>query len=865
MKILNSAVSFYPYFIMTLILLPHLTSGVVDVLAQSQVNLDELLPTNYDVAQALSPMQIEFEGELERPVEGVVKKGYRLVAGDGKVYVFNVAIGLIENDQDKESRRKQILEDIELQSEFYGSGPEREATYERIDMGEISFLKRSIWVGKERSWRAEAPDTDVLEGYTIRFIQGYCDVWCNFGIKELQVHESNQVTQYYSGLLQIASSIVVKISANDEVEDGVQASGNQPMKISVICDKADNIYESGERVELTVRVEKLVDYEYDENTYTYRGGTYELASDAKFLINFTFPGGVNTKTLTLQAVDGEYTFSPFAPYETGEYVIQVRINPRKNNFPAGEGIINKTTFTTIEPMENSQRYIPDQSQINKIIKLFKESKDVPPNWEKVLEKRGSSSKPLNDMEYGAYNNAYFCKKKSTFQMSLNDPIKTVTVSNGYNCPAYTCKTLRFLTKLRFGIGYDDSERKLLRGLDYGPIVRAGGLVTQIFGEHQAVVLYDYWFKEDWAFYSSAGKLHAVLDPWPKQRAENFTLTDFCYFYARLYPPYEGIFMNPYGNPEWKAGSPEENAFPLFNGAVYWNLEMKELKIKYVIPPETGTPEGEPFDPPQKEEQQKEKSFKPPLSNINQPIHDYTGRIVTYECPVILDISDDKGQHLGIVNGKLVSDIERSQLLVNQKSETDFFWYVWLPEGRYNVNIIGIADGSFETYTTKGDILQYYNASIRKDEVATIKLDPDESVEEVLILSNGDKISPTEIIIEQNGGNKHDGGGIGILVAGAISLIIILIIVLMAIKRRRSSAQSSASVEKSGKHIRSGIRKSTEQTISCPACGKINPSSTNYCINCGKAIEQTSFCEECGRKIPSGSTYCTHCGDKQGVA
>lgn len=640
---------------------------------------------------------------------------------------------------------------------------------------------------------------------------------------------------------------------------------NQPMKISVMCDEADHIYESGERVELTVKIEKLVDYEYDENTHAYRGGSYEPTSEAKFQLNFTFPGGLKTKVYTLGAVGGEYTFSPFAPCKTGEYTIQVSIDPKKNNFPAGKGVINSTTLTALEPMENSQRYIPDQSQLNKIIDLFKNSKDIPPNWEQVLGARAPSSKRLNDMEYGACNNAFFCKNKVTFQMSLTKPWKTVTISNGYNCPAYTSKTLKFLTKLRFGIGYDEAERKLLRGLDYGPIVRAAGPITQIFGEHQAVILYDYWFKEDWAFYSSLGRLHSVLDPWPKQRAENFTLNDFSYFYARLSPPNEGIFMNPYGNPEWKAELPDENAFPLLGGTVYWNMEMKELAYKYVIPPETGTPEGEPFYPPQKEEKQKEKPYEPPsLTDPSKPVTDITGRIVVYECPVILDISDDNGQHLGIVNGRLVSEIERSQVFINQKSETDFFWYVWLPEGKYNINIIGIADGSFQTFTTKGGILQYYNASIKKDEVATVKLIPDESVEEVLTLSNGEKISPTKIIIEEKGGKMQEGGGFEILAVGGISLVIIFITVLIVIKRR-SGVHASISVKREEKHVTSELQKSTEKTLTCAACGKINSSSTMYCVNCGKEIQQTSFCEECGRKIPSGSTYCTHCGDKQGVA
>jgi hypothetical protein len=320
-------------------------------------------------------------------------------------------------------------------------------------------------------------------------------------------------------------------------------------------------------------------------------------------------------------------------------------------------------------------------------------------------------------------------------------------------------------------------------------------------------------------------------------------------------------MNPYGNPEWKEEFPEDNAFPLLGGTVYWNLEMKELGYKYVIPPETGTPEGGPFFPPQKEEE----PYEIPLVGTGQPIYDFTGRTATFECPVILDISDDNGQHLGIVNGKLVSEIERSQVFINQKSETDFFWHVWLPEGKYNINIIGIADGSFQTFTTKGGILQYYNGSIKKDEVATVKLIPDESVEEILTLPNGEKISSTKIVIEEKGGKMQEGAGFEILAIGGVSLVIIFIIVLIIIKRGRTVVYAPISVKKDDKHLTSELQRSMEKTLTCPDCGKINSSSTMYCVNCGKAIQQTSFCEECGRKIPTGSAYCTHCGDKQGIA
>jgi hypothetical protein len=633
--------------------------------------------------------------------------------------------------------------------------------------------------------------------------------------------------------------------------------GEPPMKISISCDREDKRYESGERVLLAVKIEKLVKgtYNYDDKTNTYRGGSYEVVKEVRFVAVFTFPNGLS-KSIAFGAGDegriktgpnGSYSFTPFAPYLAGSYIIKVGVDPSTYDFRQYPGITDTITFTASEPGVKE----PTQEQFTEIIGLFKKSDCIPPNREVVntFYHKLRPDSDLADMEYGAYNNVYFCKN-----VRLSNEV--VTISNGFNCPAYTSKTLKFLTKLRFGIGYSDEERGLLRGIDYGPLVRCAGLITSLFGnEHHAVVLYNYWEKEDWAFNGD----NIVLDPWPQQRPESFTLRDFCYFYARLSPPYEGIYMNAYGDPEWKEADPFWWAFPTVGGAAYWNLELKELEIKYTVPPETGTPKGEPSFPPQKPEPETKPIPLP--ASITTP----NGRTI-YECPVAVDISNDKEQHVGLVNGRLVDEIEGGQLFVNQKSETDLYWYVSLPEGKYHVRLVGIGEGDFHILTTKEGTLQYYNASTKKDDIAVLELDS-EKRGEPLTLPNGEKIEPKTIILEDGGtsnGQDDSRTGDDILLGGAL-LAVIVIVLLLVTKRATISAYMPVHAKKGeAKPAISELRKPAEKTLTCPACANTNPSYSKYCVKCGGSIQQTSFCEECGRQIPTGSVYCEYCGDKQEV-
>ena len=500
-----------------------------------------------------------------------------------------------------------------------------------------------------------------------------------------------------------------------------------PMKVSISCDKLKEPYESGERVVFNVKIEKLIDFEYDESTNTYKGGKYELVTEGPFQLIFTFPGPLETRLFSFDGLkyysskDKCFSLAPFAPYREGSYEAKVYIDPTKYGFKKyGESISAVTEFTAIEPEVH-----PAKGQFEGIKKYFVESKDIPSNAQRVVDhykklREKSWNILLSElpeiMSLGPKNNMFFCRI-----VEPEDGSPPIECGNGFNCVGYVCKTLRFLTKLRFGIGYSDAQRQYLQAIDYGPACVA----RDEPGEHVAVVLYDYWEKEYWNT-KRYDQENIVLDPWPKQSAEFFTQDAFRKKYCLLWA--ESNFLVE-GDPQWSFDEPIYRAFPTVGGAVYWNLEMKDLGIGYPVSPVVGMP-GKP-------------SFDQDPYKIKGKITDLSA--VT-DCPIALEISNDEGKRLGLLeNGSMITEIPNSELFIYPNSQTDLTWYVRLPSGKYHVKIRGIADGNLQFLTREGGTLQFYNASIKKNEVATLEFIPNES-DEPLTLPNGEKILPKKATI-----------------------------------------------------------------------------------------------------------------------
>ncbi|CAM3597779.1 double zinc ribbon domain-containing protein [Marinicrinis lubricantis] len=79
-------------------------------------------------------------------------------------------------------------------------------------------------------------------------------------------------------------------------------------------------------------------------------------------------------------------------------------------------------------------------------------------------------------------------------------------------------------------------------------------------------------------------------------------------------------------------------------------------------------------------------------------------------------------------------------------------------------------------------------------------------------------------------------------------------------------------------------RSLKSEVHCPACGKVNPTGTNFCTSCGTHLVQpaaapievevldrrenledtendsaTPKCASCGREVMEGKPFCHHCG------
>ena len=50
-----------------------------------------------------------------------------------------------------------------------------------------------------------------------------------------------------------------------------------------------------------------------------------------------------------------------------------------------------------------------------------------------------------------------------------------------------------------------------------------------------------------------------------------------------------------------------------------------------------------------------------------------------------------------------------------------------------------------------------------------------------------------------------------------------------------------------------------ETIACPHCGQIHPSSTRFCPSTGLEITKSFVCPSCGKPVEAGWQACAYCG------
>ena len=435
-------------------------------------------------------------------------------------------------------------------------------------------------------------------------------------------------------------------------------------------------YQRGEAVtikgESTVRSPLTIQLEASKEGFTPGGHQMKLSIgkpfaelDKLFLVitvpDLSAPAEQDTRSiLKLAPSEGTFSIMPIAGYRLGEYSVEAR----------AEGGGMKVTNTISFRVGESQR--ATEAQISEILRLYKE---------RVPHGRIRSDKTAKILpgRWGTWNNLLYGK-------------------NGFECVGYRDKVLYFLDSLRFS--QDPKERALLRGLDYGPVQRGFGkklAVQSLIGlsEHHVAIFYRTESRYNWRSDETL-----VLDPWPNQMPEVFTMKEF----KAACPEASCAKNNHSVHPDPEYSQIISYSYPLVNSPVYLNFECKEW-------------------------------------GINRPVSPFRGLYVAVQCPVDVLITNSEGKSLGILeDGSFSFEIPGSELIILADDDGTPTWLIGLPEGAYQASIKGYRQGSFNVLVSgkDGSVMDYGSQPIEKDHEVTLILSSSD-ISSPLTLASGEKV------------------------------------------------------------------------------------------------------------------------------
>ncbi|MCX6071747.1 MAG: hypothetical protein NTU91_12975 [Chloroflexi bacterium] len=249
----------------------------------------------------------------------------------------------------------------------------------------------------------------------------------------------------------------------------------------------------------------------------------------------------------------------------------------------------------------------------------------------------------------------------------------LTNGSDYACGDYQTRVIRWLDAIR--TDPDPAVRAQLAGIDYGP-------VQAYRGGHQAVVVFPRG--TDWR------QSGTVLDPWPNQRPEVFTIDQWNKRFTWGVGVGEGGGQYPhmYGNPSHYAGT--------------------ELPRARVHPIRIG---------------------------VNSPV------------AVLVKAGD--GRRLGMLeDGEFVNEIEGADFYPTPRSDGEYQWYFGLPEGEYEVQLTGTDSGEMHVLVAdeNGNMVTYGPQPIAQAEVATLHVEGG-GVQVPLLLPGGQQVAPVAVTVE----------------------------------------------------------------------------------------------------------------------
>ncbi|MEM2122817.1 MAG: zinc-ribbon domain-containing protein, partial [Candidatus Bathyarchaeia archaeon] len=471
---------------------------------------------------------------------------------------------------------------------------------------------------------------------------------------------------------------------------------------------------------------------------------------------------------------GRYSVMPFAGWEIGEYVIRATCS-----FDTEEGKITVESKPWSFHVEKATLVKDMRDQVRKITELYQDPDLGIPEGplRRAIVRKNEFFKPPKIVEWGLIPESSYGAYTNLLHLTTRDP-KIKELLGPYTCGGCQAQTLEFMDRLRF---HEDPEvRKLVKGLDYGPISRGGGPLMAMIGSHHAVVLYP--IGTDWRWPPEyGGQFAKVFDPWPTQKPEVYYVEQFerPYGFARVSEYYQRMY-DP---------SNLFSGYPLTGGAIYVNYNV--IGKRPAPPPEEAS------------------------------------TAVVVDCPVDVLITDPEGRRAGMLPDDILVQEFPAYIYQGVEDGETTSWYFGLPEGTYTLEITGRSAGTFNLLIggeAVGDqILKYGEQEIPKGGVAKVTIGTGDK-SPPLSLPNGETVNPESF---------KESKPISNLKLGALIFTAALILgVILLVKRSYSKQKSKAMVTRTHQAAYRIKEKISEGPAFCEECGRRIPADSMFCPYCG---------------------------------
>jgi|GEM_PF-4909185 len=387
--------------------------------------------------------------------------------------------------------------------------------------------------------------------------------------------------------------------------------------------------------------------------------------------------------------EGYFSMMPFAGWNIGYYtfISEAFYTEDDKDFTASD-----TIYVKIAESTGTTNF---ESQLERIKEHYVKAISKGPIWTDNTA-----------LEYVANKLKIYTPKEGTLKAGWVHNLILANRSDGkwdvdadFTCQGYQRSVMQFLNSIRFNA--EPEVRKLMEGIDYGPIERGNSGYFSNWTYHVGVVLYQ--IGKDWKNDPEA----VVFDPWFTQTPKVYDMNSWkkigTFSYSAIYPWVVNVDYDAIQD----AGKNIWSGFPIAGSDICSNVISQ--------------------------------------SDFFNARHHVIPKYKFYvDCPVSILITDTEGKETGVIaNGSFLQEFPAYiHCLEDEESDYDLSWFVELPEGSYTVNIKGLDEGEFNVVlvndTLQSEPFFYATQPIRKGETATITLGSDID-KPILILPDGTEV------------------------------------------------------------------------------------------------------------------------------